>query len=249
MASRSTPPRSPSSPAGKSDVVHEGDPLAPVVEGGQLADHRDDGVGMPEIVGRRRRQPLDLPDDVVAEIADQAAMKRGELIETRRAELVEERLQAGEDAFIARNRARKGARGHLDPACPSYQGRGRRASDEGKAAPALAVLDRLEQESGTVPDHGPESPDGRQAVGHELAPEEVRRNGPGPTRGRTRGRGIPSPWRRGRARLGPGATRYRSRAKVAEPAVETAPVPGVTRPAALLVDGDEHGVAVAVVRR
>ncbi len=38
---------------------------------------------MPEIVGRRRRQPLDLPDDVVAEIADQAAVKRGELFEAR----------------------------------------------------------------------------------------------------------------------------------------------------------------------
>ena len=33
-------------------VVDEHHPLAPVVEGGQLADHRQDGVGMAEVVGR-----------------------------------------------------------------------------------------------------------------------------------------------------------------------------------------------------
>ena len=56
--------------------LHQRDPLAPGVIGGALAHHRDDGVGIAELVGRRLRQPFDLPDDVVAEVADQAAVQR-----------------------------------------------------------------------------------------------------------------------------------------------------------------------------
>ena len=57
-------------------VVDQDHPLAPVVEGGQLADHAQHGVGLAEIVGRHVGQVLDLPHDVVAEVADQAAVQR-----------------------------------------------------------------------------------------------------------------------------------------------------------------------------
>jgi len=56
-------------------VVDEHDPLAPVVEGGQLTDHRQDGVRLPEVVGRDVREVLDLTDHVVAEVADQTGME------------------------------------------------------------------------------------------------------------------------------------------------------------------------------
>ena len=60
-------------------VLDERDPLAPVVEHRQLTDDRQDGVGVAQVVGRDLREVLDLPDHVVAEVADDAAVQRREL--------------------------------------------------------------------------------------------------------------------------------------------------------------------------
>ena len=68
---------------GLEHVVDERDPLAPVVKGGELADHRDDGVRMTDVVGRRQREPFDLANDVVAEITDETAMKGWQPLDRR----------------------------------------------------------------------------------------------------------------------------------------------------------------------
>ena len=67
-------------------VLDEVEPLAEVVERGDAARERADRVGKAEIVGRRRRQMLDLAHGVVAHPADDAAVERRELRERRRAE-------------------------------------------------------------------------------------------------------------------------------------------------------------------
>ena len=99
--------RGPGRPGGRpvrveQDVVDECDPLAPVIKCGQLTDDRDDGVGVPEVVGRGRRKPFDLPDDVVAEVPDETPVKRWELPERRRLEPLEERLEARESTPSSR---------------------------------------------------------------------------------------------------------------------------------------------------
>jgi len=86
-------------------VVDEGYPLAPVVKGGELTNHRDDGVRMPKVIGRGRGEGFDLTDHVVAEVADEATVQGRELFELRRAEALKERVEAGQYAFIARDRA------------------------------------------------------------------------------------------------------------------------------------------------
>jgi hypothetical protein len=81
-------------------VVDEHHPLAPVVERGQLADHRQHGVGMALVVGGRAGQVLDLPDHVVAQVADQAGMERGQVGEVGRLERLEDGLQGRQDAAV-----------------------------------------------------------------------------------------------------------------------------------------------------
>ena len=92
------PRRAPSAPqAGSMTTLSiEHHPLAPVVEGGQLADDRQDGVGVAEVVGRRVGQVLDLPDHVVAEVADQAGVQRRQVGEVGRVEGVEDGLEGGQ---------------------------------------------------------------------------------------------------------------------------------------------------------
>ena len=82
-------------------VVDEHDPLAPVVEGGQLADHGQDGVGLAQVVGRHVGQVLDLADHVVAEVADQAGVQRRQVGEVGRVDGVEDGLEGGQHAVVA----------------------------------------------------------------------------------------------------------------------------------------------------
>ena len=88
-------------------VVDEGDPLPPVVEGGELADDRYDGIRVAQVVGRRLSEAFDLPHDVITEIADEPAVKRRQLLERRRPEPLEERLDAAKDAFVTGHRRRQ----------------------------------------------------------------------------------------------------------------------------------------------
>ena len=64
-------------------VVDQHDPLAPVVEGAQLADDVQHGVGQPGVVAGDVGQVLDLPHDVVPEVPHQPAVQRGQVGEDR----------------------------------------------------------------------------------------------------------------------------------------------------------------------
>ena len=58
------------------DVGEQRDPLSPVVVHGKFADHRDHRIGVTEIIGGHVGKVLDFADDVVPEVADQAAVQR-----------------------------------------------------------------------------------------------------------------------------------------------------------------------------
>ena len=112
-----------------------------------MADDRQDGVGVAEVVGRRRREALDLPHHVVAQVADHAAVQGRQVGQHRRAVDVEQALDGGQHAPVEGDAGRHGAVG-LDPAVAGHQGERRVAPHEGEPSPRLAVLHRLEQEAG-----------------------------------------------------------------------------------------------------
>ena len=58
------------------NALHHVGPLAPVVEGHERTDDAHHGVGQAELVGGHVVQPFDLAHDVVAEVADDAALQR-----------------------------------------------------------------------------------------------------------------------------------------------------------------------------
>jgi hypothetical protein len=64
-------------------VVDEHHPLAPVVEGGQLADDGQDCVGLAQVVVRGVRQVLHLAHHVIPEITHQTGMQRGQVRQLR----------------------------------------------------------------------------------------------------------------------------------------------------------------------
>ena len=64
-------------------VVHQDDALAPMVEGTQLPDDVQDGIGETGVVTGHVRQVLDFAHDVVAEIAHEPAVQWGEVVEER----------------------------------------------------------------------------------------------------------------------------------------------------------------------
>ena len=145
-------------------------PLAPVVERGERADHAHHGVGQVAVVGGHVGQPLDLADHVVAEVAHHAAVQRRQLGEHRRPVGREEVLERGEDA--RRRAARRSGSSPSTSTRPSRstQRGDRVAPDEGEPAPALAVLDRLEQEARRVADELGVGRDRRLEVGEQLGP-------------------------------------------------------------------------------
>ena len=131
-------------------------------------------------------QPLDLADHVVAEVAHQAAVQRRQLGDHRRPVRRQQVLEHGEDALVA---------GHVDgqravdldpPVAQQQRGDGI-AADEREAAPALAVLDRLEQEARAVADELGVGRDRRLEVGEQLGPHGHDRVRRGPARGTRRG--------------------------------------------------------------
>ena len=155
---------------GQQHVVDERDPLAEVVEGGQLADDRQRGVGVARGVVGDVGEVLDLAHDVVAEVADEAAVQRGQVVEHRRAVALEHPLDGGEDALVG-GHALGQVTGDLEDAVAQHQRGERVAAHERPPAPALAVLDGLEQEAGLVVTAQPgEGGDGRDQVGEQLPP-------------------------------------------------------------------------------
>ena len=126
-----------------------------MVERAQLADHRQNGVGIAVIVERGVREVLDLAHDVVAEVADEPAVQRGKVVEHRRPVGGEQRLDGGQHPSPCHWAATSGGstrppRTETWPSRPTSVRQGT-APHEGVAAPAFAPLHRLEQEAGLVP--------------------------------------------------------------------------------------------------
>ena len=123
------------------------------------------GVGHVAVVGRHVGQALDLADHVVAEVAHHPAVQRRQLGDHRAAVRRQQRLERGEDALVGRDLVGQRAV-ELDlrrRAAASVADR--IAADEREAAPALAVLDRLEQEPRAVADELGVGGDRRLEVG------------------------------------------------------------------------------------
>ncbi len=85
---------------GHHDVVDQHDALAPMVERTELPDHHQCGVGVPQVVGGRMRESLDLSHHVIAEVADQPAVKRWQARERRGAEPGHQVLDRRQDAVL-----------------------------------------------------------------------------------------------------------------------------------------------------
>ena len=153
--------------------IDEGHSLAPVVVGSRLADHGEDGVGITRFVGGRPREPFDLPDHVVAQVADDAAVQRREGLHGRRSIGAEKRFDRGQDPPLQGDANREVAL-HRDPPVACNQRRGRAPPHERPAPPPLGVLHRLEKE-GAIGRVGPgqtgKGGDGRGQVGEKLPPD------------------------------------------------------------------------------
>ena len=139
-------------------VLNQDDSLAPVVEGGQLADQGHDGVGMAEIVLGDVGEVLHLSHDVIAQIADQPGMQGRQVGQIRRLEGLEDRLERRQDAVAGHPGADAGVQveraGSADHAPPGGDDGQRVAADEGVPSPALASFHGLEQETRSLP-HDP----------------------------------------------------------------------------------------------
>ncbi len=149
--------------------------MAPVVEGGQLADHGHEGVGLAEIVLGDAREVLHLPHDVIAQVSDQAGVQRRQVRQLRRLERLEDRLERRQDAGLACHTA--GGRGvEIERAggadgAPHGPDDGQRvAADERVPPPALASFHRFEQEPVPVPHDPQEGADRGQRVRNQFAP-------------------------------------------------------------------------------
>ena len=150
-------------------ALDQRDTLAPVVERGERADHAHHRVGHVAVVGRHVRQPLDLADDVVAEVAHQPAVQRRQLGDDGRPVRGQQVLERGEDPPIARHVDGQRAV-DLDPPVAQHERGDGVPADEREAAPPLAVLDRLEQEPRAVTDELGVRRDRRLQVGQQLGP-------------------------------------------------------------------------------
>ena len=132
-------------PFGEDHVLDEVEALAEVVERGHVTHHAQHRVGRAQVVGGHVGQPLDLAYDVVAEVSDDAAVERGQVRDPRRLVRAEQGLERGERAVVG-GHARRRRPLELHRSAPHDHREHRVAADEREPAPALGVLDRLQQE-------------------------------------------------------------------------------------------------------
>ncbi len=145
-----------------------------MVERGDVTGDRQDGVGQTLVVGWHRGEPFDLADHVVAEVADDPAMERGQGVEVRGPVGAEQGVERREGTLVERDTGGYDAAGDLDLAAPDDQGEGGIATEEREAAPPLPVLDRFEEEPGGTVGFGADELHERRdrglEVGEHLAP-------------------------------------------------------------------------------
>ena len=155
-------------------ALDEVDPLAPVVERRQRADHRHHGVGIPPVVRRRVGEVLDLADHVVAEEPHDAAVQRRQVVELRAGVLPEQGFERREHPLIGRDAVRQ-CSVEFDDAVAQHEHRRRVAADEREPRPAFGALDRLEQEAGSIADELDVGGDRRLEIGEQLGPHRDHR--------------------------------------------------------------------------
>jgi hypothetical protein len=126
-------------------------------------------IGQAAVVGRHDRQPLDLPHDVVAEVADDATLQGRKVGKRGRAVHVQERLDRREDALVERDARRQLAHDFNLAVAGDERGRGV-AAHEREAAPAFTVLDGFEEEALAVTDQLRVGGHRCFEVGEELGP-------------------------------------------------------------------------------
>ncbi len=173
------------------DVGDDRRAVVQVVEHEQRVGHHHHGIGQIPVVGRRVGQRLDGPNDVVAQVAHRAAG------EARQPRYVHRRVAAEQPAQVLE---RRHAGLDLPPAGGRRPARARAVAvaidlarvggEKGVAGPALAALERLEQEAVRAPVELGEGRDRRIAVEDNFPGHGHHRAAlPGAGRERVEGRG------------------------------------------------------------
>jgi hypothetical protein len=142
-----------------------------VVQHGQVGDQHQRELGHPEVVGAGHGQPLQPPDHVVAQVADEAAGERGQVGGARGSEPAAQRPDGGQRVLrqlVGQPRQRSAQ--PLRDAVALGQDPGAAHADKAVPRPLLALLGRLQQHGvGPVAGELPVDPDRRLAVGQQPA--------------------------------------------------------------------------------
>jgi hypothetical protein len=110
-----------------------------MIKGRHLTDDRHDGIGIAGDINGDVRKVLDLPNHVVAEVADDPTVQRREFVELWRPIALEEPLDGGEYAAIAGHLGRN-VSVHLEQAVTQHEGGVGIAADERPTTPTLAMF-------------------------------------------------------------------------------------------------------------
>ena len=155
---------------GHLDVGDDGGAIVQVVEHQQRVGHHHDGVGQVAVVGRRVGERLDRPHDVVAQIAHGAAGEARQPGHVHRRMPAEQAAQVLERGHVGLDDAPAVAGGPARARAPAIaEHLARIGRQEGVPGPALAALERLEQEAVRPAVELGEGGDRRVAVEHDLA--------------------------------------------------------------------------------
>ena len=134
-----------------------------------LTDHHQRGIRQRELVFGYVGEFLDLADDVVAKVTNQATVHGWQFLDSWRAVRLEDDIDRSQDALVAR---------HVDAQITidldGVAGCGQRcsgsAAHKGKSTPAFTVLDRLEDETWLIADQAGERCDWRGQVSDQFSP-------------------------------------------------------------------------------
>ncbi len=149
-----------------------------MIEGQNLVEEEQAGVGDAELVLGNGWQPFDLAHGIVGKEANGAGGEGGQSRQTRGLVAAERVAKHGED--VAFNVGGLAAFGDGDLTPTRYYALERREPDEGVPADLLAALDRFEEKALALrPRRAQEGRDGRFQIGHEGAADGDKRVCPG----------------------------------------------------------------------
>ena len=164
-----------SAPRREEDVLDQVEALAEVVERGDVPGERQHRVGQAEVVGRHVGQALDLAHDVVAEVADDAAVERRELGEASARGTRASSASSAASAPWSAGTPGGGVAGRTRRARPrtTSVSAGSRPRNENRPQRSACSTDssRNPADRLAAPDELHERRDGRLEVGEDLAPD------------------------------------------------------------------------------